>query len=289
MAEIKDWQRQNMKKGASPSAPHEMNAKLHGGANSMHSKIAKPTHPMGGMCTHGYADGGMVYMADGGDVAEARDKEAGLKASANEKVGFFERLKMGNIDDPKSEAYNRFGAGRAKADRDEQSRKDEYAALNAAASKKPEPSANLDLPSDDARAGMDFSNPMGDGNFNEPGSGSVEAAKPAKSEARPVKPARTGGGRMTMPRDMDERRTDRQGGGRTTMANDPRIVKPDSPAPTKAAEKPKSIYDLDRDPLVAKAKDFFGNADKRYLQSKMDRGETLTAVEKAQAKRAGLM
>ena len=38
----------------------------------------------------------------------------------------------------------------------------------------------------------------------------------------------------------------------------------------------------------AAVKDFFGNADKRYLQSKLDRGETLSPMEKAQAKRAGM-
>jgi hypothetical protein len=45
------------------------------------------------------------------------DKEAGLKASQGDKVGFFERLRMGNIDDESSEAYRRFGAGRGKAER----------------------------------------------------------------------------------------------------------------------------------------------------------------------------
>ena len=58
------------------------------------------------------------------------DKAAGLKASEGEKVGFFERLRMGNIDDPNSEAYRRFGAGRAFEDRNEKSRRDEYEALN---------------------------------------------------------------------------------------------------------------------------------------------------------------
>jgi hypothetical protein len=59
---------------------------------------------------------------------EAADKEEGLKASKDEKVGFFERMRMGNIDDEGSEAYRRFGAGRAKADRDE---KNEAAAMKA--------------------------------------------------------------------------------------------------------------------------------------------------------------
>jgi hypothetical protein len=50
---------------------------------------------------------------EGGEVA---DKEAGLKASKGEDVGFFQRLRMGNIDDPNSEAYKRFGAGRGRSE-----------------------------------------------------------------------------------------------------------------------------------------------------------------------------
>jgi hypothetical protein len=42
------------------------------------------------------------------------DKDRGLEASKDEKVGFFERLRMGNIDDEGSEAYRRFGAGRGR-------------------------------------------------------------------------------------------------------------------------------------------------------------------------------
>jgi hypothetical protein len=45
------------------------------------------------------------------------DKDAGLEASKDDKVGFLERLRMGNIDDPESEAYKRFGAGRGRAAR----------------------------------------------------------------------------------------------------------------------------------------------------------------------------
>ena len=49
------------------------------------------------------------------DPKEAADKEAGLKASKDDDIGFFKRLRMGNIDDPSSEAYKRFGAGRGRA------------------------------------------------------------------------------------------------------------------------------------------------------------------------------
>lgn len=66
---------------------------------------------------HGAKDAqysGPNLFADGGEVSEEALKAEGMKASEGEKVGFFERLKMGNIDDPESEAYRRFGAGRAK-------------------------------------------------------------------------------------------------------------------------------------------------------------------------------
>jgi hypothetical protein len=46
---------------------------------------------------------------------EAEEKRRGLKASEGERVGFLERLRMGNIDDPTSEAYKRFGAGRGRS------------------------------------------------------------------------------------------------------------------------------------------------------------------------------
>jgi len=52
------------------------------------------------------------------DDQEAADKAAGLAASNKENpTGFFSRLFMGSIDDPSSEAYKRFGAGRGRAER----------------------------------------------------------------------------------------------------------------------------------------------------------------------------
>lgn len=84
--EISSWMRQSYKKGESTS-----------GSGSMKKTTLR--------------------MADGGDVDEAADKAAGMAASSGEKVGFFERLRMGNIDDPSSEAYRRLGAGRGKEDR----------------------------------------------------------------------------------------------------------------------------------------------------------------------------
>ena len=62
-----------------------------------------------------YEGGGEISGAV--DPKEAADKEAGLKASKDEDVGFFKRLRMGNIDDPSSEAYKRFGAGRGRSER----------------------------------------------------------------------------------------------------------------------------------------------------------------------------
>lgn len=53
---------------------------------------------------------------EGGSVEEAMAKQRGLDMSNKEApVGFFERLRAGNIDEPGTEAYNRFGAGRGRA------------------------------------------------------------------------------------------------------------------------------------------------------------------------------
>jgi len=52
---------------------------------------------------------------EGGSVDEAAAKQRGLDISNKEKpVGFFERIRMGNIDQPGTEAYNKFGAGRGR-------------------------------------------------------------------------------------------------------------------------------------------------------------------------------
>ena len=67
----------------------------------------------GGVKTKRFAEGGLTD-----EEQMAADKAAGLEESNKEpSVGFFERLKAGNIDDPKSEAYKRFGAGRGAASR----------------------------------------------------------------------------------------------------------------------------------------------------------------------------
>ena len=53
---------------------------------------------------------------EGGPVEESMAKQRGLDASNKEApVGFLERIRMGNIDQPGTEAYNRFGAGRGRA------------------------------------------------------------------------------------------------------------------------------------------------------------------------------
>lgn len=183
-----DWQRQNFAKGGSPEpAPTQMNPKTWGGpVTSMNSKIAKPTFACGGMVKSGYADGGMVKgYAHGGEV---EDKAAGLAASANDKVGFVERMRMGNIDEPGSEAYNRFGAGRAKADRDMASERDAMKAVDDARAKE---SASSDAkpstsePSAPARA---TSSPAKDTEFGDLDAAMSAARDRNKAEA-PVRSA----------------------------------------------------------------------------------------------------
>jgi hypothetical protein len=88
---VQDWNRQSMKKdGSTPKH----------GVRSMDSLF------------HSNAP---VMLADGGKVDEAAMKQRGLAESNKEKpMGLFERLRMGNIDQAGSEAYNRFGAGRGR-------------------------------------------------------------------------------------------------------------------------------------------------------------------------------
>ena len=62
--------------------------------------------------------GGSIKKRRFDEGGEVEDKAAGLKASKGEDVGFFKRLMMGNIDQPGSEAYEKFGAGRGKAARE---------------------------------------------------------------------------------------------------------------------------------------------------------------------------
>lgn len=67
-----------------------------------------------------------------GDVVEDDFKKKGLESSKGDRVSLLERLRMGNIDDPKSEAYRRYGAGRGRTDADTASRMKDRATVNAA-------------------------------------------------------------------------------------------------------------------------------------------------------------
>jgi hypothetical protein len=100
MGYVADWNRQNMKKTGSKGPTTKESRKDLG--SLFHSSPAPQSKAK------------PVRLADG-DTEETY-KARGLQASANDKVGFFERLRMGNIDQEGSEAYNRFGAGRAKGD-----------------------------------------------------------------------------------------------------------------------------------------------------------------------------
>lgn len=67
----------------------------------------------GNLVTQGYTGGPRVSY----DPEAEKLKKEGLEASKDDRVGFFKRLAMGNIDDPRSEAHKRYGAGRGTAER----------------------------------------------------------------------------------------------------------------------------------------------------------------------------
>jgi len=80
-------------------------AQEHKGSKGTSLKLAK-----GGKARR-FAEGGMTDADQ-----EAADKAAGLAASNKEpSAGFLARLRAGNIDEPGSEAYEKYGAGRGKA------------------------------------------------------------------------------------------------------------------------------------------------------------------------------
>lgn len=124
MAEVPKWMRENMKKTGAASAPSSMHSKLNTSTTNLHSKIAAPTVPCGGVVKPAPvakprpAMPKVARFADGGEVDEAALKKEGLAISNKEaSPSFWERMKDGNIDDPKSAAYWKYGAGRAMDER----------------------------------------------------------------------------------------------------------------------------------------------------------------------------
>jgi len=112
------------------------------------------------------------------DPMEAAAKKRGLEMSNKEApVGFFERIRMGNIDQPGSEAYNRFGAGRGR-DRGE-----------AVSVNQPMPAA----PAMPAASSRPLSDPMyADYGSNTSSSETIKPTRPAATKpVVPAKPAAT--------------------------------------------------------------------------------------------------
>jgi len=140
-----------------------------------------------------YEGGGEISGAV--DPKESADKEAGLKASKDDDVGFFQRLRMGNIDDPKSEAYKRLGAGRGRnaVERDESVSINEPRAV-ARPSMKPNPifaageQQGKRQPSGDAGVAEDYSGPRTKpivaASVDKPAAPKPKASKPAASKVK---------------------------------------------------------------------------------------------------------
>jgi hypothetical protein len=116
---------------------------------------------------------------EGGSVDDSDAKKRGLEISNKEApVGFFERLRMGNIDQPGSEAYNRFGAGRAYA----KTMEDEGEAMRAAQRAPSAPAA----PAPSAR-------PLSDDMYSDYG------PSEGRSSGETVKPTRPAASKPTVP------------------------------------------------------------------------------------------
>lgn len=64
---------------------------------------------------------------EGGKTEEQYKKEGLAASNKEDRVGFFERLRMGNIDSPGSEAYYKFGAGRGRMEEESRTKVPESA------------------------------------------------------------------------------------------------------------------------------------------------------------------
>jgi hypothetical protein len=127
------------------------------------------------------------------DPMEAAAKKRGLDISNKEApVGFFERIRAGNIDQPGTEAYNRFGAGRGRD-------RGESVSVN-----QPMPSA----PSAPAASSRPLSDPMYSDYGSNTGMGAAgtsETVKPTRPMAtKPVVPAKPSVGSYTPPATRDK-------------------------------------------------------------------------------------
>lgn len=162
-----------------------------------------------------------LSLADGGDVTEEQLKKEGLAISnaeresrqegmtAGEKFkdgvsSLWERLKAGNIDDPKSEAYAKYGAGRARADRDA---KREAAGVEAGMANRGDntdefASGRKAMMGDAASvARVSESNPTGKGVTDEPQKSKIYKAEPAEVKAYKPEP-------MPEPKPLKDRTTE---------------------------------------------------------------------------------
>jgi hypothetical protein len=130
------------------------------------------------------------------DPMEAAAKKRGLEMSNKEApVGFFERIRAGNIDQPGTEAYNRFGAGRGRD-------RGESVSVN-----QPMPSAPA-APAAPAASSRPLSDPMYSDYGSNTGMGAAgtsETVKPTRPvPAKPVAPAKPSVGSYTPPATRDK-------------------------------------------------------------------------------------
>lgn len=181
MGYVPEWARGNHAKKTVEEKPGIVSKPIFHSENQQHSQ-GKQT-PF----TRHYADG-----SEGGvDSNEDALKQEGLRLSANEGRGglggFIDRITAGNIDDPKSEAYNKYGAGRAKREQNlgsgASTPKPKFNEISSGAGS--EPSAKA-FPTD--AAGDDSESRQRRANMGEPAKSQMYTAQPGEGVASQVKP-----------------------------------------------------------------------------------------------------
>jgi hypothetical protein len=300
-----DWQNKSFAKGGAATGPSTMHSKLKVGMSSLHSKIGAANSNMPQApkpVVRKFADGGMVRGGVMSDEDYAKRMEQGeknmerLRSAADSIKSFFSPKEKASADNITGDT------GMSETDKAKKAAMSGGAQMPAAAEEPRRQISDYMVKPTETESKTEIqATPVETGAAPAPAkkANAAKASAASVSTSAPAKPKETSA-------QMREKQLRSSGGSRGARMNDvtdtgdetSRIMKRSG---TKfvpgfgSVDKEGNIVRGQRqtgpsigDALRAVDKGMT-DAGTKYLQSKMDRGETLTAMEKAQAKRAGLI
>jgi hypothetical protein len=199
MAEIQNWQKQNMSKNGGCSAPAQMNSKLlpTGAAAGLHKKIASPSFGMGGVVGTMTAGKTVRKFADGGEVQYDQGEFAGVDKAVAEQASGASALADENYGDGTSREQRMEMATGSKSAASDQVRAaaDEGAAM---------PKSFKELFAENRKAGNKTFEYNGKSFTTD-----VASEKPKKTAARPVVMPSSSTASKSFAEDVEERKANK--------------------------------------------------------------------------------